>query len=122
MKTEKFKVIQFIREFIVKIDSYMDNFPKKEMELKYKIRMNTYELLEIAYEANTTCYIKTKEELLYKAIAKIKVIDFLLNLSYDKKIISEKKYIKFSLKLDDITKYITGWVHSLEKENVKEKL
>ena len=34
MKTEKFKVIQFIRELLVLIDKQMDNFPKKDIELK----------------------------------------------------------------------------------------
>lgn len=38
-------------------------------------------------------------------IAKIKIIDFLLNLSYDKEIINAKKYYKFGNKMDDIIKY-----------------
>ena len=29
MKEEKFKVIQFIREFIIKTDKELDKFPKK---------------------------------------------------------------------------------------------
>ena len=32
--TEKFKVIQFIRELLITIDKEMDNFPKKDIELK----------------------------------------------------------------------------------------
>ncbi len=48
-------------------------------------------------------------------IAKIKVIDFLLNLTYDKQIITEKKYYKIGNKLDDIIKYITGWKNTLKK-------
>lgn len=31
------------------IDKDMENFPKKDMELKNKIRMNSYYILEIAY-------------------------------------------------------------------------
>ena len=46
-------------------------------------------------------------------LSKVKVIDFLLNLSYDKKIITEKKYCKFGNRLDDIIKYTTGWIKSL---------
>ena len=34
MKVEKFKIIQFIRELLVLIDKNMDNFPKKDIELK----------------------------------------------------------------------------------------
>ena len=106
MKTEKFKVIQFIREFLILIDKHMDNFPKKDIELKNKIRMNSYDLLEISYEANSTNDIEYKKQLLNKMLAKVKVIDFLLNLSLDKQIISEKKYYKFGNKIDDITKYL----------------
>lgn len=114
MKTEKFKVLQFIREFILTIDKDMDNFPKKDIEIKNKVRMNSYDLLEIAYEANSTQDVEYKKKLLNRMIAKIKVLDFLVNMTYDKKIITEKKYYKFGNKLDDIIKYVTGWVNSLK--------
>lgn len=91
----------------------MDNFPKKDIELKNRIRTNSYNLLEIAYEANNTQDIEYKKKLLNKALAKIKVIDFLLNLSYEKEIINQKRYYKFGNKLDDITKYTIGWINSL---------
>ena len=114
MKTEKFKVLQFIREFILTIDKDMDNFPKKDIEIKNKIRMNSYDLLEIAYEANSTQDVEYKKKILNRMIAKIKVLDFLVNMTYDKKVITEKKYYKFGNKLDDIIKYVTGWVNSLK--------
>ena len=43
-------------------------------------------------------------------IAKVKIIDFLLNLSYDKVLITEKKYFKLAARLDDIAKYTNGWL------------
>ena len=116
MKEEKFKVIQFIRELLVSIDKELNNFPKKDIEIKHKIRSETYDLLEIAYKANTTTKKKKKKDLLEDAIAKIKVIDFLLNLSYDKQLINNKKYLKFGLKMDDIIKYLTGWLKKLNGE------
>ena len=94
MKEERFKIIQYIRELIINIDNNLDNFPKKDIELKNRIRMNSFDILEIAYEANTENNIEKKKQLLQKIIAKIKIVDFLLNLSYDKKIITEKKYLK----------------------------
>ena len=110
MKEEKFKIIQFIREFIIIVDKELDNFPKKDIEIKCKIREESYKLLEIAYEANNSFIDNDRRKLLEQAIAKIKVIDFLLNLSYDKQIITSKKYIKFGSKLDDIVKYMSGWL------------
>jgi len=108
MKEEKFKVLQFIREFIVRTEKELESFPKKDVEIKQKIKNNSYELLEIIYEANLTENMDKKTDLLEKGIAKIKLIDFLINLSYDKELIPQKKYIKLSEKLDDIVKYISG--------------
>lgn len=98
MKEEKFKVLQFIRDLLVTIDKEMDNFPKKDIELKNRIRSNSYDLLEIAYEANNCQEVEYKKRLLNKAISKVKVIDFLLNLSFDKQIINQKKYYKWGKK------------------------
>ncbi len=118
-KEEKFKVVNFMREFIVLVDSKMDNYPKKDIELKNRIRVNSFDMLELCYEANCTENINKKKETINKIIAKIKVIDFLLNMSYDKQIINQKQYYKFGLKLDDITKYIFGWLNSInmKKDN-----
>ncbi len=115
MKEEKFQVINFIRKLILAIDKELDNFPKKDIELKNRIRSNSYDLLELTYQANNTSDMENKMELLEKAIAKIKVIDFLLNLCYDKMIINNKKYVKLGEKMDDIIRYTTGWLNSIKK-------
>lgn len=113
MKAEKFKIIELIRDLLIAIDKEMINYPKKEIELKNKIRTNSYEILELSYEANVTTNIEDKRKLMFKIISKIKVIDFLLNLSFDKNIISEKRYYSFGRRLDDIAKYINGWLKTL---------
>ena len=69
----------------------------------------------MSYEANTTSNEKNKEALLEKIIAKIKVLDFLLNLCYDKMIINNKKYIKLGDRIDDIIKYTTGWKKTINQ-------
>lgn len=116
MKEEKFQVINFIRNLIVEIDKELTNFPKKDIELKNRIRNNSYDLLEIVYEANITNKDEEKIRLLENAIAKIKVIDFLVNLSYDKVLISSKKYIKLGQRMDDIIKYTTGWIKRINTQ------
>lgn len=73
MKEEKFKVINFIRNLVLNLDKLLDNFPKKDIELKNRIRENSYDLLEIVYEANLTTDAKDKKKLLEKALAKIKI-------------------------------------------------
>ena len=118
MKEEKFKVINFIRELIIYIDKNLENFPRKEIEIKNRIRNISYELLELAYMANITKYDKNKY--IEEIIAKVKVLDFLLNLCYDKQIINSKRYVKFGEKMDDILKYSIGWQKSI-KENEKNR-
>lgn len=113
MREEKFKIINFIRELIINIDKNLDNFPKKDIELKNRLRNNSYDLLEISYKANSTTSAEKKKEYLEEIVAKIKITDFLLNLCYDKQIINSKKYIKFSTKIDDILKYSIGWMKKL---------
>lgn len=113
MKKEKFKVIDFIREFIIYVDSYMDNFPRKDIEIKNRIRNTSYDLLEIAYMANQTK--ENKEKYIDQIVVKVKLLDFLLNLCYDKQIINNKRYVKFGEKLDDILKFSAGWKNSLKQ-------
>ena len=121
MEKEKFKLINFIRELVVYIDNNLDNFPKKDIELKNRIRNTSYDLLEISYMANTTQDNVYKEKLIEQIITKIKMIDFLLNICYDKQIINSKKYVKFGSKLDDIIKYATGWKNALNKRKKQEE-
>ena len=113
MKTEKFRVIQYIRELIITSDKVLENYPKSELELKNRIRNNSYDLLELAYEANSMKNTNHKKELIFRIIAKIKVIDFLFNLSYDKKLINQRKCYVLGNKLEDIAKYANGWLKKL---------
>ena len=115
MKEEKFKVIQFTRDLIVRVDLELENFPQKDIDIKIRIRNEGYNLLEILYKANTTNDNKYKIQLLDEAIVKIKIIDFLINLSYDKKLIPNKKYLKLGNIINDISKYLIGWRKNIEK-------
>lgn len=119
MKQEKFKVLNLIKDLIVYIDKSVFNFPKKEMELKHKIKETSYNLLLLSYEANNTSDVQRRIELQEKSIAYIKYLDFLFNLCYDKQIINGKKYLKFGERLDMIIRYIGGWVNVTREERAK---
>ena len=115
MQQEKFKVIGFVRDLLNNIDKNLENFPKKDIEIKNRVRNAGYDLLELVYEANTTSDDKLKIQLLDKSVAKIKVIDFLINLSYEKQIINSKRLIKFGEAIDEIVKYLVGWKKSINR-------
>ena len=72
MRTEKFKVIEFIRQLIIAVDKELINFPKKENELKNRIRSNSYDILELIYEANSTENIDKKGRFVTKDISQSK--------------------------------------------------
>ena len=116
MKEEKFKILQFIREFIVRVENELENFPKKDIEIKKRIKDISYDLLDLVYRANLLEEPKEKKNLLIKAIAKVKIIDFLINISYDRELQKQKRYIKLSEKLDDIVKYISGLLKTYNKQ------
>lgn len=117
MKIEKFKIANLIKEFAIIIDKNLINFPKKEIELKHKIKEANYNLLLVVYEANTTTNNEYRIKLQEKAIAMVKYLDFLINLCYDKQIINGKKYLKFGEKLDLIIRYIIAWKNATVKSN-----
>ena len=115
MKPEKFKVVDYIREFIKSLSFNLENFPKKEYELKERIKKNSYDILEIAYEANTTEAIELKINLINKMLAKLKLIDFLLDMAVEFNLLPNKKYLKMANSLADIEKYSRGWLGHVKK-------
>ena len=124
IKQEKFKVANLIKELIVYIDEKLINFPKKEIELKHKIKETAYELLLNMYKANNTSDLNYKIELQENCIAYIKFLDFMFNLCYEKQIINAKKYVKFGERLEMIVRYIVGWknVTIQERKNKSEMI
>lgn len=83
-------------EYIFKIT---DNYPHKEMELKSRIINTSYDILEYIYACDKR-YI----------IPKLKMLDYYLKLSYEKKIISKRKYEVISNYLLEIVKMVFSWV------------
>ena len=112
IKEEKFKSIQFIRELIIYLENMLENFPKKDMEISRSIKLESYEMLKLAYSANITSDLERRKRDLEQIIVRVKLLDFFVNLSYDKKIINQKKYLKVGTRLDDIIKYVTGWLNA----------
>lgn len=104
-----FKILKYIKEFIIMLDDYLLNYPKKYFELRNRLVNDSYELLELVYLANYTEKEKRKEVQI-KILMKINIIDFYIEQSYKKKVISEKQSIKISNNLLIINKMIYKWI------------
>ena len=108
MNKDKFLINRYIKEFILVLDDYLLNYPKKYFELRNKLVNDSYNLLELVYLANYSNELARKNYQL-KALMKTDIIDFYLEESYKKKIISEKQCLKLSNKLGVIHKMIYKW-------------
>lgn len=49
---DNFKIVRYIKDFILLLDDYLLNYPKKYFELRNMLVKDTYNLLELVYEAN----------------------------------------------------------------------
>ena len=120
IKEEKFKAIQFVRELIIYLDNMLEGFPKKDLEISRLIKEESYEMLKMAYLANVTSDLIYRQRCLEQIIARVKLLDFFVNISYDKKIINQKKYLKVGERLDDVVRYTTGWLNSTIQTHKKD--
>jgi hypothetical protein len=117
---DKLLIITRIKKTIIYLDGVIDNFPIKEIILRDKLKGTIFDLLEIAYLANGSdkdIRVSYQKQLLVK----IKMLDFYIKISCDKKIINYKRYEKVGKHLLEITKLVHAWINSEEDKNNNEK-
>ena len=102
---DKLLIISKIKKTISYIDNVLVNFPKTEYILKNNISSNFYDLLELAYKAN----IHKDVFFMKESIVKIRMIEYYIKISLNKKIISFKKYENIGKYLLEINKMINMW-------------
>ena len=93
-------------EYIFKIT---DNYPNKYMDLKSRIINTSFDILENIYIINNNSNYK---ECL---IPKIKMLDYMMYLSYKYNIITKKKYETISNYLLELIKMIHSWLYEKSK-------
>lgn len=106
---DKFILARYIKDFIILLDDFLINYPRKYFELRNRLVYDSYALLELVYEANYTD-IESRKKLQIKAMMKINLLDFYLEESFKKKILSEKQSLKLSNKLLVINKMLYKWI------------
>lgn len=113
MKHDKLKIIINIKEFIIYFDKFLINYPKKYYELRNHIVNDGYSLLELVYSANYSDFSLRKKFQL-EAVVKINMLDFYIEESFKKRIISEKQCFDISNKLLIINKMLHKWYKDSE--------
>lgn len=107
MKNERFNIAIKVKKFIFDINDLIVNFPKKDYDIKDRLKYSCYELLRLVYRAN---YSKDKYEYQMDILTNISIIDFCLEESLNNQIISIKKLKYITNSLNDITKMVYGWI------------
>ncbi len=74
-------------------------------------------MIELIFVAS---YLNKNQKIPYvqKAIAKLDLIKFFLQITWEIKALDNKKYIILSEKLNEIGKMLGGWYRQLSKENL----
>ena len=97
--TKTKKSIEYVEKVIV-------NYPRTEVILKNKLISSYYELLELIYKANIYKEINCMKDILVK----IRMIEYYVKVSLDKKIINFKKYEIIGNHLLELNKMVNSWI------------
>ena len=108
---DKLLIISKIKKTISYEDNVLINFPNTEYVLKNNIISNFYDLLELIYKAN----IHKDNFFMKESIVKIRMIEYYIKISLEKKIISFKKYENIGKYLLEINKMINAWIINEKK-------
>lgn len=109
--SDKFIVANEVKKYIVFVREIIINYPRKEYVLKDRLEKTSYEVLELVYFANM---IENRLDIQKEILSKISMLDYYMEISYDKKFITLKK-LNMGIKiLNNIRKLVYGWIKSNE--------
>ena len=86
-----FKILSKCQKVIEYYNRLLVNFPGKETVLKQNIERAMYDMVECLYAYNINQTERIKEKYLKDFIVKLSMIDFYSNISFDKRIISQRQ-------------------------------
>ena len=107
-------LFQKIYDFYKLFYQYLDHFPKKSREvLGIKIEQIILEFLELISKASFSEQ-NLKIQNLTHASTKLDFLKVLFRLSFELRVIDQKKYVLLEGKLQEIGRMLGGWLRSLK--------
>lgn len=103
---DKFIILNKVKKTIIYIEKMTENYPRTEYILKNNILDKSYNLLELVYKSNIYKEISFMKEI----IVNIRMLEYYIKKSYDKKIITIKKYEIVGNYLLEINKMVNVWI------------
>lgn len=107
---DKFLLAREVKNFIIKLDDILINFPRKDLVMKKKIYEDSIFLLKLVYNANNTDDAGLKTKYKQECITLVNMLDFYIEYCYKKKYISLKICNNLTNNIIKINKMIYGWI------------
>ncbi len=105
-----FALLNNSKKTIAYINKQLINYPKSEVVLKQNIEKNMYEIIELIFSYSINDIERAKIKYLKDLIIKLSMLDFYIATSFEKRIISKKKFESISMFIIEIRKITYGLV------------
>ncbi len=107
-----FSLLNNSKKTIAYINKQLINFPKSEMVLKQNMEKNMYEIIELIFSYSISDVERIKLKYLKDLIIKLSMLDFYVATSFEKRIISKKKFESTAMYIVEIRKIAYGLVRN----------
>ena len=107
-----FALLNNTKKTIAFINKQLVNYPKSEVVLKQNIEKNMYEIIELIFSYSINDVERIKIKFLKDLIIKLSMLDFYIAISFEKRIISKKKFESTSMFIVEIRKIAYGLVRN----------
>lgn len=112
MNRDRLNVVLLAKKLNTSINEMLARFPNNEKILRDSIKKTIYDIIELIYEANyiSLSQINPRLSIQAKILAKISLLDFFLEESYNKGYLTEDMFNKKTLELSELNIKIKGWI------------
>lgn len=110
-----FALLNNSKKTIAYINKQLINYPKSEVVLKQNIEKNMYEIIELIFSYSISDIERIKIKYLKDLIIKLSMLDFYIATSFEKRIISKKRFESTAMYIIEIRKIAYGLVKNVVK-------
>ena len=110
-----FSLLNNSKKTIAYINKQLINYPKSEMVLKQNMEKNMYEIIELIFSYSISDVERIKLKYLKDLIIKLSMLDFYVATSFEKRIISKKRFESTAMYIVEIRKIAYGLVRNEAK-------
>lgn len=114
-----FSLLNSTKKTTFYINRLLVNYPNKERTLVNAIELNMYNLIELIFYYNINTVPRLKEKYLKDIVVKLSMLDYYMNISYEKKIISKKQYTSCSNFIVEIRKITYGILRNQKDDSLQ---